>query len=101
MKTRNSLHEELCNILGSRNVYFRAPSSGMKYPCIKYDLVGVNTSFADNKKYIRSRRWSLIVMDENPDSEIPDNLQESLLYCKFDRSYEKDGLNHFVLTLSY
>lgn len=101
MKTRKSLHEKLCSILGTKNVYFRSPSIGMKYPCIKYELIGDNTSFADNKRYIHSRRWKLTIMDEDPDSEIPERLQEVLSYCKFDRLYEVDGLNHFVFTLLY
>ena len=38
MKTRYELHEFLCEILGSRNVYFQPPESvKMKYPAIVYE----------------------------------------------------------------
>lgn len=99
-QTRVELHEILCDILGSRNVYFRPPSIGMKYPCIKYNLESGNARYADDKKYINKNRWSIIVIDEDPDSEIPSKIQE-LRYCSFDRTYEADGLNHFVHTLYY
>lgn len=102
MRTRRlQLHECLCNVLGSRNVYFRPPSNGIKYPCIIYDLEGDTTFPADNiSAYLKRNRWSVIVVDENPDSEIPDRLQE-VKYCRFDRPYISDGLNHFVHTLYF
>ena len=101
MRTRKMLHEKLCEILGSSNVYFRGPSSGLIYPCIKYDLEGKDPNYADNKPYISPKRWSLIIIDEDPDSDIPDKLVEELTYCKFDRSYISDGLNHYALTVYF
>lgn len=101
MKTRRlQLHQMLCDILGSTNVYFRAPSRKMKYPCILYDLEGDTSIPADNISYFRKKRWSVTVVDEDPDSEIPERLQE-MKYCTFDRPYVADGLNHFVHTLYF
>lgn len=101
MRTRLDLHEQLCKIPGAVQVYFRPPSSGMVYPCIIYNLEGDMDYFADNIPYINPKRWSVIVIDENPDSEIPNRLKEQLPYCVFDRTYETDGLNHFVFTLYF
>jgi hypothetical protein len=100
-RTRLDLHEELCNILGSRNVYFRPPSKGMKYPCIIYNRDGEKYFPADNKNYIKRNRWTITIVDEDPDSEIGDRMKENLAYCTFDRSYVADDLNHFVYTLYY
>lgn len=99
-RTRLELSKLLHEILGSDNVYSRQPSEGMNYPCIKYNLVGRGARYADNIKYIKSRRWTITIIDENPDSEIPERLEE-LPYCSFDRSYESDGLNHFVYELYF
>lgn len=100
MRTRLDLHWILCDILGSNNVYFRPPSSGMKYPCIIYDLDGDSSFFADNQKYINPKRWSLTLVDEDPDSPIFDRLN-CIKYCSFNRKYQADGLNHFVFTLYF
>lgn len=100
VRTRLELSKILHEVLGSENVYFRQPSEGMNYPCIKYDLADKETTFADNIPYIKAKRWTLIVIDENPDSEIPEKLEE-LPYCTFDRTYQSDGLNHWVYNLYY
>lgn len=99
---REYLHERLCSILGSRNCYFQSPTGlKMKYPCIKYDLNDENTKYADDIIYSKYYRWNLTVIDYDPESDIPDKLEESLSYCSFDRSYFADGLAHFVLTLYF
>lgn len=100
MRTRIDLDNKLRMILGSNNVYFRPPSKGMKYPCIKYELDGDTAFYADNLPYINPKRWQLIIIDENPDTVIPDKVKQ-LPYCKFDRTYQADGLNHFVFTLYF
>lgn len=100
-RTRLEMHEELCKILGSRNVYFRKPSKGMNYPCILYDMSGIYADKADNQDWREFKNWTLTIIDENPDSLIPERLRKNFNYCRFDRSFIADGLNHFVLTLYY
>lgn len=100
MRTRKDLSNKLRSIPGPKKVYYRSPSSGMKYPCIIYDLEGDKTFFADNIKYINPKRWRITVIDENPDSEIPDKVNE-LPYCSFDRTYESGGMNHWVFILYF
>lgn len=98
--TRLNLHEKLCEILGSRNCYYRAPSENMKYPCIKYNLIGFSQEYADNVRYLSGKKYSLIVIDPNPDSDIAERLVNSLPYCTMVGSpYISDNLNHFPLTL--
>ena len=53
MKTRYELHEFLCEILGSRNVYFQPPESvKMKYPAIVYERTEIKNRFANDAVYI-------------------------------------------------
>lgn len=98
-RPREELHEILCKVLGSRNCYFQPPSNiQMKYPCIKYELVRMDTDYADNFPYLNAKSYSLTVIDRDPDTNIPDELL-NLPYCSFDRSYSADDLYHAVLTI--
>lgn len=103
---RLELSEELHNLLKENeypdNVYFQPPStSQMSYPCIRYSYDGMHTLPADNMKYIKKDRYTLIVIDPNPDCQIPDILLEHFKLISFNRSYPADNLNHFVLTLYF
>ena len=101
MASRLDLHEILCNILGSRNVYFQPPESiKLEYDCIIYSRKNINNVFADNSVYRQHDSYEVIIIYEDPDSEIPRKL--SLLpMCSFDRHYTSDNLNHDVFTLYY
>ena len=100
-RTRKQLHEELCEVLGSRNCYFSPPST-MKYPCIKYEEARPMVNHADNIRYRFMKCWVLTIIDEDADSEIPDMLRDHFKhYLSFDRFYPADNLNHWVFTLYY
>lgn len=95
------LHDTLCEILGSSNCYFEPPSSiEMSYPCIVYNYANDRDDFADNVRYRKFKRYVVTIIDEDPDSKIPNNLKE-LPYCSSDRNYSVDGLSHFVFTLFF
>ncbi len=102
-KSRISLHHALCRILGSTNCYFNPPSNiVMQYPCIVYGYDGVDSEHADNKRYVKSRRYTITVIDYDPDSAIPDRLLDSdFEHLKLNDSYTSDGLYHFLFTLYY
>lgn len=98
---RMALHDILCEILGSRNCYFSPPASIILiYPCIIYNYTNDNDDYADNIHYRSSKRYTVTVIDQDPDSKIPGRLKE-LPYCSSDRNYAVDGLSHFVYTLHY
>lgn len=102
MASRLKLHEEFCEILGNRNVYFQSPGKpGMKYPCIKYSLSGLDNRHANNKIYRNTDRYEVIVIDYDPDSEIHKRIIEHFQMCSYDRCYVADNLNHHVLTIYY
>lgn len=99
MASRLELHEELCKILGSRNVYYQPPQSvQMKYPAIVYSRKNIETRFANNAAYIQVPGYEAILIDKNPDSKYVEELLQ-MTYCRFERSYAADNLNHFVFSI--
>lgn len=99
---RLQLHEELCEILGSRNVYFQpSGTTRMKYPCIRYSRDRGIHIRADNKTYIYRQAYQLIYIDTDPDNDIVDKLIEHFSEISFNRNYTADNLNHDVLILYY
>ena len=101
MKTRIELRELLASQTGLQNLYFQSPETvKMKYPCIVYGFNGLDSKFADDEKYIKRKKYTITIIDKDPDSVYPDKLVE-LPYCSFDRSYTADNLNHWVYTIYF
>lgn len=92
---RLKLHEQLCDILGSRNVYYQPPASvKMKYPAIVYSR-DTNRKFnADNKKYLSYDSYTLTFICLDPDSDIPDKIDDSFSMIRRQTRYVVDGLYH-------
>lgn len=101
MDRRLELHKILCDVLGSREVYYQSPESmRMSYPAIVYSRSDIVNEFADNNVYMQSHEYEVIVMDYNPDSKIVDAVSK-LPTARFNRHYASDNLNHDVFTLIY
>jgi hypothetical protein len=101
MRPRTDLQTILEDLLGTRNVYFQPPENvKMQYPCIVYELSSERYSYADNIKYRQLKRYSITVIDRDPDTEIPDKLRE-LKYCSFERYFRSENLNHFVFEIYF
>lgn len=99
MASRVDLQSKLEEILGSRNVYYKAPENiKMNYPAIIYSLNNIEDRNANNSSYIRNRSYSVTVISKQSDPEVINKLLE-LPYCSFDRPYVSDNLNHYVFTL--
>lgn len=99
MDRRLQLHEILKTLCD--NVYFQAPPADMlKYPCIMYALDNVDIQHANNSPYRRAKRYVITVIDQDPDSEIPDKVS-SLPSAAFSRHFTADNLNHDVYTIYY
>lgn len=82
-------------------VYFQPPPNlVMQYPCIVYKRDRAETTFADNKLYRHIKGYQVTVIDEDPDSPIPDKVI-TLPLCKFDRFYTADNLNHDVFNIFF
>ena len=101
MGRRVDLQTILETILGSPNVYFQPPENfKLVYPCIVYSRDADKTNFANDKPYKHLLRYSVMVIDRNPDSEILDRIK-MLPTCIFERHYTADNLNHDVYNLYY
>ena len=103
MGSRLELHEELCELLGSRNVYFQPPESlKMQYPCIRYSISGMPKLNANNKVYLKTcNTYTLTVIDRDPDSNVSNRILNHFQMVRFDRAYVSNNLNHYTLTLNY
>lgn len=98
-RPRLLLHSILTSI--TSNVYFQPPSTTrMVYPCIVYSRNDADTKFADNNPYRYTKRYQVTVIDQDPDSEIPDKVA-ALPMTLFNRAFAKDDLNHDVFNLFF
>lgn len=101
MNKRLELHELLCEVLGSRNVYFQPPESvKMKYPAIVYSRNRIENTSADNTVYKQDVSYKITVIDPDPDSEIVERVS-TIPGIMYDRPYVSNNLNHDVFTLFY
>lgn len=101
MDRRLLFHEVLCDVLGSRNVYFQPPVSiKMNYPAIVYGRDDIKNTYANDGVYLSQTRYSVTVIDKDPDSPIVGKVA-LLPMSKFNRHYEKDNLNHDVYTIFF
>lgn len=99
MDSRLELHEELCAILGSRNVYFNPPESvKMNYPAIVYSRKSIDSLHANNSKYKLSNAYEVTHIGWDPDSETLNKIL-MLPTCKYDRGFTSDNLHHDTYTL--
>lgn len=101
MAQRLELQTLLKSILGSNNVYFQPPPTvKMEYPCIVYSRDSIDTKHANDKPYSLTRRYSVMFISKDPDSDIVEKLA-NLPLCSYDRFYTADNLNHDVFKLFF
>lgn len=70
----------------------------MQYPCIVYERNTAQSVHADDILYRYTKQYLVTVIDQNPDSDIPDKIA-ALPMCTMNRFFTADGLNHDVFTL--
>lgn len=101
VRDRLSLHSLLVDILGAPYVYFQPPPSiKMSYPCIIYKLADIEAEHANDKRYFNMKRYLVTVVDEDPDTLIPEKILE-LMYSAFNEHFIADNLNHYICSLYY
>lgn len=98
---RLELHEILCEIVnitepdGDRHVYFQPPESvKMKYPAIRYSLDDIDMKHANDRLYLKTPGYSVVLIDRKPNSRYVSKILE-IPQCRFVNSYTADNLNHF------
>lgn len=101
MKSRPELQTKLESVNKVKKVYFQPPENvKLLFPCIVYKWDGGTSRFADNGTYHFRRRYTLIVIDSNPDTTIPEDLIKQFnMYIRLERTYTADNLHHYVFTL--
>lgn len=100
-RPRSALHLLLEGFVGSKRAYFQPKqNTSIDYPCIVYSRDNSYILNADNLKYVTKKRYQITVIDRNPDSTIPDQV-ENLPYSRFDRAFITDGLNHTVFNVYF
>lgn len=101
MRDRLTLQALLESILGSEHVYFQPPTSAkMHYPAIRYRLADIDNSHADDGVYASRKTYEIIVIDQDPDSPIPDKVNQ-IPTANFIRPYVAENLNHWVFQIIY
>lgn len=102
MARRLQLHEELCSILGSRNVYFQPPESvKLQYDCIIYSVSERNDLKADDSRYRNAIGYDVTFIHRDPDSVISEQLLNSFTWIRHNRSFTSDNLHHDLFRLYY
>lgn len=82
-------------------VYFQpGTDAGMSYPAIRYSRDAADIKYADNRTYLYKTRYTITVIDKNPDSPIP-GLVKELPGISYERFYTANNLNHDVFTLYF
>ena len=102
MRDRLELHEKLCTILGSRNVYFSPPTNTeIHYPCFVYSFKELDAKFADNKHYVASGVYTITHIYREHRSRLFDKMLESFDFISLKDNFKNDGLYHDVYKLYY
>lgn len=100
MGSRLDLHDELLQFIP--NVYFQSPSNTqMEYPCIVYNKTPHMRHFANDIIYLSQQEYKVTVIEEDPDSDVADKMEEHFQHCAINQHYKVDGLNHTALSLYY
>lgn len=108
MAPRLELQTLLENLLGGAedpdlkvNVYFQPPSNvKMLYPCIVYHRARADTQFAGDKPYLLTKKYTLTVIDRNPDTVLFDAVA-ALPSCVHSTFFVADNLNHDVFDIFF
>lgn len=102
MASRLELHEELCTLLGTENVYFQPPESEkIKYDAIVYRLDDISSRQANNKNYMNHKRYELSLITRKADNDMVNDILHHFQYCIFNRSFITDNLYHHVFYIYY
>lgn len=101
MGTRLELQNKLEAILGSRQVYYQSPETvKMEYPAIVYFRDKIRTDNANDRVYLKTNKYSVIVISKRPEDSLIDRIL-GLSYCVHERAYKSDNLYHDVFTLYF
>lgn len=98
---RLRLHSKLVNLVDSKaRVYFQPPDSvKLSYPCVIYEFSGVAPVWADDIPYVKTSNYSITVITQDPDSELPEKIYEAFPGASYDQTLVNDNLYHHIITV--
>ena len=101
MASRIDLRTKLEELLELRHVYYQPPENvKMEYPAIRYSKKKPDTKHANNKVYMKTNCYEIIVISRKPDDPVIGKIEE-LPMCEWDNHYVADNLHHDVFTLYF
>ena len=80
---------------------FSKDTARMEYPCIKYKKARPRMNHADDMRYFNKDHYELIVISDDPDTNIPDRIIEEFKYCSINTYYSADNLTHCSMDLYF
>ena len=106
MDRRLNLDEEIrdlqLNNLGYQHTYFEPPEgTRMEYDAIVYKRQGIQVRKANNKTYGIRDEYLLTVISRDPETPMPEVIQEHFMHCVPGRFFVSDNLYHFPFTIFY
>lgn len=95
-RLRTDLQTLLEGLQDGVSVYFQPPDGRqLSYPAIVYSRNFRKNEFADNSQYVGTWRYTVIVIDRNPDGTLVE-LVATLPMTSHVRWFAHDNLNHDV-----
>lgn len=105
MGTLPELIDKLYEVLGENTeytVYGKAPTNTtLSYPCIVIKLDTDHVRRADNRPYMKLKKYTLTLITSDIFDTTYDTLVDNLPYCRFENNYISDQLYHYKLVLYY
>lgn len=100
---QSKLYTALKDVVGDLvGVHYQPPQNlQLKYPCVIYEMDGLQNQFADNLPYAQMVRYSVTVMDKTPDSVLWTALLHKFQYVTLENVMNVDGIYHWNFTLYY
>lgn len=101
MRSRIELHDILVEALGAPYVYFQPPESKKMHEGnrIIYNRESLPVKAADNQIYQENTKYSVILVSKDPDWSLVQELPHLIPFCRHDRHYVADNLNHDTYTV--
>lgn len=102
MKSQQEVHSILVDLVGPDvKVYHAVPSNmTIQYPCVLYVMDDLFVNSADNKPYMRNKRYLVTAIEKDPTIPIG-NALSNLPLATFSRHYRADNLSHTAYSIYF
>lgn len=105
MGSLTELIDDVYNLLGSETtytVYGKPPENvSLSYPCIIISLDSSHTRRADDRTYMKLKKYTFTVITKDVFDTTYDLLEDHFPYCRFENNYITDELYHYKLSIYY